>query len=450
MNPKAAARKRTARLGVSDFLAFIGDWGHPEWIVLAAEAPLDQVSGLLAAAHSAKRVQHEVSIRAAGKQDNEIAHLVAVVQCAKALWSVALVSLCLPIGEEDFKSAQDDARMLSAKLKTRALAFIGEDTSGAMGYHLYRNGREIEHKEWEQSKRRAADRAFGEIGLYLPACYPCTGRGENSPKIFALRPRTTGKQTDPSPLRKPRLVGIAVRGRIVGSASPGGPWEVWLAVANSSTSRIECADFIQYGERPGAKEAQALLNAVLRNRLPEARQLLRQGVRPTREALSKAVRKAVSSGKYDLLKELLRRRAGERLPFGPGVVSVALAKGPRNRRMDVVKLLLAAGADIDGEGGEALRTAVLQQDPVLLKFLLEVGADPNARKSWGSTPLHRAADLGQLECAKLLLQAGAKPDAVDDKGETPAQWAAQYGCKELAKLLEEATEAAALSLRCSP
>jgi hypothetical protein len=391
---KSPTKAPPASLGASDLLAFIDDWGHAEWVVLAAEAPTEQVSRLLAAAHSAKQVLRDVPVRAAGKQDNEIAPLAAVTQCAHSPWTVALVSLGLPVDEHDLKSAQDDARMLSSKLKTRALAFIGEDTSGAMGYHLYRNGQEVEQKQWDQIKARAADKAFASLGIYLPACYPCASRGTS-----------------------------------------------WLAVTPSSTSRIARADLIQFGECAQAEETQALLDAVLNNKLPQVRRLLGNGIKPTREALTKAARKAVTSGKYDLLKELLKHKPGEHLPFGPGTVSVALATGPRGRRMKVVELLLAAGADLNGEGGEALRTAIQQEDPALLRFLLDAGADANVSKSWGSTPLHRAAHLGQLECAKLLVEAGAKPDPLDEKGETPAQWAAEYGHKELAKLLQEAAQA---------
>jgi uncharacterized protein len=391
MKTKTPAKTVRAPLGASDLLAFVGDWGHPEWVVVAAEAPIEQVSKLLAAAHSAKQVLRDVPLQPAGKQDDEIAPFVAVAQSADAPWSAAFISLCLPIDEQDLKSAQDDAQMLSAKLKTRALSFIGEDTSGAMAYHLYQNGKEVEHKEWDQTKTQAADKAFTPLGLYLPACYPCARRGNS-----------------------------------------------WLAITTPSASRIARAHLIKFGKHAEAEEAQLLLDAVLKNKLPEVRQLLRKGAKPTREALSKAARSAVSSGKYDLLKELLKCKPGQRLPFGPGAVSVALATGPRSRRMDVVKLLLAAGADINGDGGEALRTAIQQEDPGLLKFLLDAGADANASKSWGSTPLHRAAHLGQIECAKLLLQAGAKPDPVDEKGETPAQWAIEYGHKELAKLLQEA------------
>jgi hypothetical protein len=396
MKPKAQARTPSARLGASDLLAFIEDWGHPEWVVLAAEAPIEQVSKLLASAHSAKQVLRRVPLRAARKQDNEIAPFVAVVQCASAPWSVVLISLCLPMDSPDVQAAQDDARMLSSKLKTRALTFIGEDASGTMGCHLYRNGKDIERKEWNQSKVRAADKAFTGLGVYLPACYPCAGRGD-----------------------------------------------AWLAINSSSMSRIERADLIKFGEPAEAREAQALLNAVLKNKLADVRLLLRRGVRPTHNALHKALRKAAWSGKHDILKELLKRMSDLGIALKPSAVSDALSTGPKNpsRRIEVVKLLLAAGADIDGEGGEALRTAIQQEDPVLLKFLLDAGANPNASKSWGSTPLHYAAHLGQVECAKLLLQAGARPDAKDEKGETPAQWAAYYGNKELAKLLQQAPQA---------
>ena len=53
-------------LGASDLLTFIEGWGHPEWVVLAAEAPIEQVSKLLAAAHSATQVLRDVPLRPAG------------------------------------------------------------------------------------------------------------------------------------------------------------------------------------------------------------------------------------------------------------------------------------------------------------------------------------------------------------------------------------------------
>ncbi len=73
----------------------------------------------------------------------------------------------------------------------------------------------------------------------------------------------------------------------------------------------------------------------------------------------------------------------------------------------------------------------------MLKFLLDAGADVNVSNQSGSTPLHYAAFLGELECATLLQQAGANLGARNSDGKTPAQWAAFHGNKEMAKLLQQ-------------
>jgi len=82
MKTKSLAKIPPIPLGASDLLAFIDDWGHPEWVVVAAEAPVNQVSRLLAPAHRSKQVLHHVPIRPARKQDKEIAPFVTVAQCA--------------------------------------------------------------------------------------------------------------------------------------------------------------------------------------------------------------------------------------------------------------------------------------------------------------------------------------------------------------------------------
>jgi hypothetical protein len=54
-------------------------------------------------------------------------------------------------------------------------------------------------------------------------------------------------------------------------------------------------------------------------------------------------------------------------------------------------------------------------------FLLEVGADANARaRVGGATALHVACEAQSLELCEALLRHGADPDAVDARGRTPA------------------------------
>ena len=159
------------KTAASDLLSFIEDWGHPEWVVLAAEAPIDQVSTLYATVCSARERLTEVPVRAPRKKDNEIAPLIALVQPKECTWTVILRILCLPIGMPDITNAEKVCQTMSAKLKTRTLAFFGEDTSFAMSYMLYQNGKKVGSKDWE-SQRDSADAEFAALGIYLPACYP--------------------------------------------------------------------------------------------------------------------------------------------------------------------------------------------------------------------------------------------------------------------------------------
>jgi ankyrin repeat protein len=71
-----------------------------------------------------------------------------------------------------------------------------------------------------------------------------------------------------------------------------------------------------------------------------------------------------------------------------------------------------------------------------IRILVEGGAEVNVKGDMGSTPLHDAAQAGQLEAVKVLLQYGAKPDTVDEFGKTPCDWADLNGHSEIAKVLE--------------
>ena len=48
-------------------------------------------------------------------------------------------------------------------------------------------------------------------------------------------------------------------------------------------------------------------------------------------------------------------------------------------------------------------------------ILLELGASPDAADIWGSSPLHLAAQRGEVRCAERLLDGGAAGTAHDNK-----------------------------------
>ena len=72
---------------------------------------------------------------------------------------------------------------------------------------------------------------------------------------------------------------------------------------------------------------------------------------------------------------------------------------------------------------------------------------PNqVRRSSGDTPLHAAAEMGRVGCAKALLAAGAKHDALNHREEAPLDlctrpftlFGSEAGKREIVKLLVEA------------
>jgi len=57
--------------------------------------------------------------------------------------------------------------------------------------------------------------------------------------------------------------------------------------------------------------------------------------------------------------------------------------------------------------------------PSMIEYLIKLGVDVNARDRHGWTPLHFAARIMNVDIIKLLLDAGAEIDPVNDEGLTP-------------------------------
>jgi ankyrin repeat protein len=84
----------------------------------------------------------------------------------------------------------------------------------------------------------------------------------------------------------------------------------------------------------------------------------------------------------------------------------------------LVRVLLAAGAPVDVRsvhrrcctGATALHLAVAAGQAGAAEILLDAGAHPSTRDEAGWTPLHLAADRGDVEMVRLLLRAKAPVD----------------------------------------
>jgi len=106
----------------------------------------------------------------------------------------------------------------------------------------------------------------------------------------------------------------------------------------------------------------------------------------------------------------------------------------------LVKALMDGGADVnaaDELGETPLHEAVFRGYGDISILLLEHGADVNAPDGRGLSPLHAAAWRGNLDMVALLLANGADVNARDPNGVTPLHAAARAGRKETAALLIE-------------
>lgn len=120
----------------------------------------------------------------------------------------------------------------------------------------------------------------------------------------------------------------------------------------------------------------------------------------------------------------------------PGDTAMHIAAAAHSRRL--ADAVLARGADVRArnrrgaepihyaaDGGPAANDWNPDDQHEVITYLIEAGADPNAKDNSGVAPLHRAVRHRSSSAVHALIQAGADPRLTNESGSTPLHLAVQ-------------------------
>ncbi|KAI0284126.1 ankyrin repeat-containing domain protein [Russula brevipes] len=120
---------------------------------------------------------------------------------------------------------------------------------------------------------------------------------------------------------------------------------------------------------------------------------------------------------------------------------VPLRRAYNGGHVGVMCLLLDYGADGDMRDGNRLGTvlhhASYDGQLEMVRLLLQAGADVNGKGFADQTPLHLAVIKGQTKVAQLLIQHGADANAKSEISFTPFQAATMYARHDIVQLMLE-------------
>jgi len=203
-----------------------------------------------------------------------------------------------------------------------------------------------------------------------------------------------------------------------------------LSAAVRAGSDDALALLIEAARRAGARKGayrRAVVDAAQAGRAEALRLLLAAGADPDRgdDATGRTpLHIAAATGKAGVVAQLIRAGARPDAPDHRGLP--ALIEATQNGHAEVVRVLLKHGARSKLQEGlsEACGAGHLE----VAKLLIAAGADVNGTAFNGSTPLMSAAGGSKPDVTRMLLDAGARVTPVDGNGRTALFIAAVRGC----------------------
>ncbi len=178
--------------------------------------------------------------------------------------------------------------------------------------------------------------------------------------------------------------------------------------------------------------------ALIRNNSAAAIELIKRGmdVNTVDRSGNTLLVQSIRGDLPELFDYLLKHRArvNTRNKNGETALSIAAYTG----KLDYVKRLIDAGAEVNFFGWPPLSYAAYNGHLDVVDYLLKRGAEVNATTENGSSALFFAARFGHIEVIKLLLANKADPTVVNENGETAIDWAMKSRNTDIADLLRAA------------
>lgn len=173
-----------------------------------------------------------------------------------------------------------------------------------------------------------------------------------------------------------------------------------------------------------------LMVAAENGELTRVRTLLKQGgdLNARSKSGHTALMLAANAGHLEVVKALLNAKADANIraytSHAGEFLTLTFAMNRCNKDwLKIFDAMIAAGAEVNPKevfSSSPLMYAITRYDPVLVKTLIERGADVDLKNERGTTPLMTAVMSrgSTVEIVKLLLAAGADTDAHNNDGET--------------------------------
>ena len=222
------------------------------------------------------------------------------------------------------------------------------------------------------------------------------------------------------------------RGASLETRSKAGATPLMLAAVQGKQDTVEA--LLEKGANVNARNkigSTALMYVAGRGHASIAKVLLdkRADVNATDNQKDTAWRGAVYAGHQEIAQMLKAAGANDSMD-----ALAAAAMGDLALVSDFVK---TGGADVrDARGRTPLMKAAGRGHTQVVSFLIDQGADVNAKTTSGWTSLLNAAKEGQKDVVSILLQKGANIEAKDDLDErTSLSWAAAEGHVEVVAIL---------------